>query len=381
MERIHFTHADRARILAKTGGCCAKCGRKLDTKSMTVDHIVPVSKGGDNDEYNLVALCQECNLTKGNAVIHPEEYYQHVLPQYVWEYKKHSVELQNHTQQFNSQVFGLSMQRYSMLPNNMVPKVYAAIRRNKKAGEAFAEKVMLHFSLERWQGDDVSEIMAFIEKYAKDEKGNYIDPTIEQLYSDEYKVRNAMVQGEVYTIQMSNEIYGLIILRKAEYFDFTCMQWDQMADILALKRKYILMVNLVSPKIEKLGRTIFYDIVTAMMASYSVPAVFSCESTDQPPKSVIVMPCKIDGYAEGEIQIPTVNYMRELLKIGVPQYAEDVYNISLSKNQCADIVEDMLYDENHVGKARLDLGIIRAAEENVLPFPNSSELIGASVNF
>ena len=170
-------------------------------------------------------------------------------------------------------------------------------------------------------------------------------------------------------------------MRKAEYFDFTCMQWDQMADILALKRKYILMVNLVSPKIEKLGRTIFYDIVTAMMASYSVPAVFSCESTDNPPKSVIVMPCKIDGYAEGEIQIPTVNYMRELLKIGVPQYAKDVYNVSLSKTQCADIVEDMLYDENHVGKARLDLGIIRAAEENVLPFPDSSELIGASVNF
>jgi 5-methylcytosine-specific restriction endonuclease McrA len=32
-----------------------------------VDHIVPVSRGGGNDEANLRTLCRACNVGKGAA--------------------------------------------------------------------------------------------------------------------------------------------------------------------------------------------------------------------------------------------------------------------------------------------------------------------------
>ncbi len=42
---------------------CAKCGAGHD---LTVDHIVPRSKGGKNDASNLQWLCRTCNSAKGN---------------------------------------------------------------------------------------------------------------------------------------------------------------------------------------------------------------------------------------------------------------------------------------------------------------------------
>ena len=41
---------------------CQHCGAR---KGLTVDHIVPVSKGGTNDPDNLRTLCGPCNSSKG----------------------------------------------------------------------------------------------------------------------------------------------------------------------------------------------------------------------------------------------------------------------------------------------------------------------------
>ncbi|RLC88792.1 MAG: hypothetical protein DRJ03_01700 [Chloroflexi bacterium] len=41
---------------------CQYCGT---WKNLTVDHIVPVSKGGSDDVNNLQTLCNECNARKG----------------------------------------------------------------------------------------------------------------------------------------------------------------------------------------------------------------------------------------------------------------------------------------------------------------------------
>ncbi len=34
--------------------------------TLTIDHIVPLSKGGTNNKHNLVVACYECNQKKGN---------------------------------------------------------------------------------------------------------------------------------------------------------------------------------------------------------------------------------------------------------------------------------------------------------------------------
>ena len=43
---------------------CAYCGSE---KEITLDHIVPQTKGGSNHTTNLLACCKKCNGDKGHA--------------------------------------------------------------------------------------------------------------------------------------------------------------------------------------------------------------------------------------------------------------------------------------------------------------------------
>jgi len=49
------------RISAKTNGKCGYCG---STEKITIDHMVPRSKGGSDDEKNLIFCCRKCNGMK-----------------------------------------------------------------------------------------------------------------------------------------------------------------------------------------------------------------------------------------------------------------------------------------------------------------------------
>ena len=45
---------------------CLCCG---DTKNLTIDHIIPVNKGGENILSNLQTLCKSCNSRKSDKYI------------------------------------------------------------------------------------------------------------------------------------------------------------------------------------------------------------------------------------------------------------------------------------------------------------------------
>ncbi len=45
---------------------CIYCGVELTDDNVTADHIVPISKGGNNSQVNLVACCKSCNNERGN---------------------------------------------------------------------------------------------------------------------------------------------------------------------------------------------------------------------------------------------------------------------------------------------------------------------------
>lgn len=52
----------RLNVLANDGYECKHCGTK---ENLTVDHIVPESKGGSHELDNLQTLCGSCNSKKG----------------------------------------------------------------------------------------------------------------------------------------------------------------------------------------------------------------------------------------------------------------------------------------------------------------------------
>ena len=59
---------NRKRIFKRDRSMCQYCGSK---KNLTIDHVIPRSRGGGNTWTNLVTCCSPCNLKKGNRT--PEE--------------------------------------------------------------------------------------------------------------------------------------------------------------------------------------------------------------------------------------------------------------------------------------------------------------------
>lgn len=58
-------------------GQCYYCGRAFPPKALTMDHIVPLSRGGKSTKRNVVPACKECNNKKKYMLpIEWEEYVQ-----------------------------------------------------------------------------------------------------------------------------------------------------------------------------------------------------------------------------------------------------------------------------------------------------------------
>ena len=45
-------------------GVCHYCGRKTSPKDLTMDHIVPIARGGRSTKSNVAPACKECNNRK-----------------------------------------------------------------------------------------------------------------------------------------------------------------------------------------------------------------------------------------------------------------------------------------------------------------------------
>lgn len=73
----------KGRIMRKTRGCCAHCGKKLNKSSITFDHFVTQSVGGTWNEDNLFPLCAKCNRMRGSDEINPYTYYRFADPYYI----------------------------------------------------------------------------------------------------------------------------------------------------------------------------------------------------------------------------------------------------------------------------------------------------------
>ena len=71
---------NRRNVFARDGNQCQYCGKQFPTSELSLDHVVPRSRGGITSWENIVCACVACNVRKGgrtppearmNLVRHP----------------------------------------------------------------------------------------------------------------------------------------------------------------------------------------------------------------------------------------------------------------------------------------------------------------------
>lgn len=66
--KFKFTQVpcNRSNVLWRDKNQCQYCGVIFKPQELTLDHVIPKSRGGKNTWKNLVAACKRCNQKKGN---------------------------------------------------------------------------------------------------------------------------------------------------------------------------------------------------------------------------------------------------------------------------------------------------------------------------
>ena len=74
---VNYVHVPRSvvkfsrkNVLARDQHTCQYCHRELSAALLTLDHVIPISKGGKTTWENVVTASKRCNNNKGNQMLH-----------------------------------------------------------------------------------------------------------------------------------------------------------------------------------------------------------------------------------------------------------------------------------------------------------------------
>jgi 5-methylcytosine-specific restriction endonuclease McrA len=73
-KRAASRHGWRLKTFIKQHGICHYCNYSTPWDFWTVDHKIPISKGGTSSKGNMVGACNACNSKKGNNLFMPSFY-------------------------------------------------------------------------------------------------------------------------------------------------------------------------------------------------------------------------------------------------------------------------------------------------------------------
>lgn len=71
-ERLDIPINARYKILARDNFTCQYCGKTGNGTQFHIDHIIPVSKGGETVAMNLITSCVDCNMGKLDMMLDDE---------------------------------------------------------------------------------------------------------------------------------------------------------------------------------------------------------------------------------------------------------------------------------------------------------------------
>ena len=66
--RFTTVACNRQNIIWRDGNQCQYCANFFPDDKLTMDHVIPKSRGGKNTWENLVAACKKCNQKKGSKL-------------------------------------------------------------------------------------------------------------------------------------------------------------------------------------------------------------------------------------------------------------------------------------------------------------------------
>ena len=88
IKRKSYPESTRKLIYLNAHGKCELCGRSILMEDMTIDHIKPLSLGGEDDVENLACTCFGCNTFKGNIL--PDDFLERVTEIFIYQMEKKS---------------------------------------------------------------------------------------------------------------------------------------------------------------------------------------------------------------------------------------------------------------------------------------------------
>ena len=165
VERDEFTEEEKNRIAMKSDFRCCHCGKKAYFGyQASIEHFVPLSKGGTNRDINLVMLCKDCNKKKGNFIYAPRHYLDYLDEKYLNEIDKY---FESYVQSFDfvNRDNVLACDRYKM----MLDPIYLKNYMNYYHRKTFKEQDNFYQAtwLKRATYDDIDRLTEYLIKYLK----------------------------------------------------------------------------------------------------------------------------------------------------------------------------------------------------------------------
>ena len=206
-QREQFTSDEKYDILKKSSGKCAHCGKPIIVGySMTVDHFIPLFKGGSNRYINLIPLCEDCNKSKDDK-LYSIDYIKYLNDKYKNEISKYLKAYLSVTDY---------VKRYRLLAYDEYEDYVYSIN-NTKFKKHNSKNIKSKYKIKLATWDDFNKLYEYFVKYLK--KYNSLD--------SEEAARNNITFwlqfGCIYYVERNNEIYimlAITIKHVSKYEDF-----------------------------------------------------------------------------------------------------------------------------------------------------------------
>lgn len=309
-KRRKYTREERQSILEKTGCRCGHCGVPLETWSMSVDHVFPLHKGGEDEEFNLLPLCYDCNFKKANLVISLADYYKYILPEYMNDYLEYNIKA--YSKYKENSIIPFDAHIFEMVPTKYQEMIGGMIRRGTKKKKVLdtISKLTMQITIEPAREYDSQDIMDLITR-VRNKNYNNFDTS---LYDNIYAVRNDILDGNCYVLRYNKNVCGAVMFKKVAEDEINLPQLRVIEMNTSLKKRYMLSMVCLSNNCYEIFPDLMDYVFHRMISNDTIPLYFNTLSKFYKIESdIIKIPYKVDK-VDGMVEFLHLKAIRERIK-------------------------------------------------------------------